>query len=277
MNRKLVSIIITTKNEAGVIENLFVSIQKQSFRHIETVLVDNYSTDRTREIARKYTKRIYTKGPERSSQRNFGALKARGGYIFFLDADMTLEENVVSECVKRVDEKNIAGVIVPEISFGTGFWANVKAFERSFYIGDEKIEAARFFIKTIFSSVGGFDEEITGPEDWELSDRIRKRFGISRIRSHILHNEGSLRFGELMRKKYYYGKKTPVYLRKVKKTDVFSAKTIFFLRTSFYKKPIRILSHPVLFCAMILMLTSELIAGIFGVIAGSFNDKFLEK
>lgn len=272
MKQELVSIIITTKNEARCIEDLLESIQKQSYSCIEIILVDNHSTDLTREVSKRYTPHIFTKGPERSTQRNFGASKANGVYLLFLDADMTLGTSVIAECILKMQGKNVAAVIIPEISFGTTFWAKVKAFERSFYVGDDGIEAARFFRKSVFQSAGGFDEEITGPEDWELSDRVRGRYSISRIKSHILHNEGSLGFFELMKKKYYYGKKTLVYLKKTEQTNLLSAKTLFFLRKSFYKRPMQIVAHPVLFCAMIVMLTSELFAGIIGVIVGSFND-----
>jgi len=77
---------------------------------------------------------------------------------------------------------------------------------------------------------------------------------------------------ELMKKKYYYGKKTPVYLRKAQQRTALSSKTLFFLRKSFYKHPKQIVAQPVLFCAMIVMLTSELFSGVVGVIAGFFND-----
>ena len=60
-----VSIIITTKNEEKHIENLLRSITSQTYKNIEIILVDNYSTDRTREIAKKYTNKIYSKGPDR--------------------------------------------------------------------------------------------------------------------------------------------------------------------------------------------------------------------
>lgn len=272
MKHPVVSVIITTKNEAEVLEDLLRSLISQSSKSFEIILVDNNSKDGTREIASRYTNRIFNRGPERSAQRNFGAKKALGSFLLFLDADMQLEEDVISQCLEKMEKTKSGAVVIPEISFGSTFWAKVKAYERSFYVGDEKIEAARFYRKDVFYSLGGFDEEITGPEDWEFSDRVRRSFSISRIKSHILHNEGSLGFSELMKKKYYYGKKTPVYLQKAAPQTVFSSKTLFFLRKSFYKKPKQIVAHPVLFCAMIVMLTSELAAGVLGVIAGFFND-----
>jgi len=63
----LVSVIITTKNEEKHIENLLQSIKRKTYKNIEIILVDNYSTDKTIEIARKYTDKIYLKGLERSS------------------------------------------------------------------------------------------------------------------------------------------------------------------------------------------------------------------
>ena len=99
----LVSVVITTKNEEKNIENCLKSILKQTYPRdkIEIIVVDNNSTDRTKEIARRYTDKVYNKGPERSAQRNFGAKQAKGEYYLYLDADMILSPNVISECVEK--------------------------------------------------------------------------------------------------------------------------------------------------------------------------------
>ncbi len=272
MKYPIVSAVITTKNEAGVIECLLKSLKKQTYKHIEILLVDNGSVDDTKLIAKKYTTHIVNAGPERSAQRNVGAGRATGDFLLFLDADMKLSPQVIGECAERMVDKTVGAVIIPEVSFGESFWAKVKAYERTFYVEDETIEAARFFRKTVFQALGGFDENITGPEDWDLSDRVRKEYCIARTTSSIYHNEGSLQLLELAKKKYYYGLKTPQYLRKKGNGRAFSPKTLFFLRKSFYKHPKKILSHPVLFSAMIVMLTVELVAGVTGFFVGFFND-----
>ncbi len=84
----LVSIVITTKNEEAVLGTLLKSIKDQTYPNIETILVDNYSTDDTVKIANKYNLAIYEFGPERSAQRNFGAKKSTGDFLFSLDADI---------------------------------------------------------------------------------------------------------------------------------------------------------------------------------------------
>src|SRR3989344_3215998 len=87
MPKFLVSIVITTRNSASTIGELLKSIKVQDYSRIEIIVVDNKSSDGTGEIAAQYTKKVFDKGPERSAQRNFGARKAKGQYLFFLDSD----------------------------------------------------------------------------------------------------------------------------------------------------------------------------------------------
>ena len=68
-----VSVIVTTKNEEKNIENCLRSIKAQTYpqEKIEIIVVDNNSTDKTKEIGKRYTERVYNFGPERSAQRKF--------------------------------------------------------------------------------------------------------------------------------------------------------------------------------------------------------------
>src|SRR3989339_554384 len=127
----VVSVIITTKNEEKNIENCLKSVQKQDYdkEKLEIIVVDNNSTDRTKEIASQFTDKIFDKGPERSAQRNFGAEKSYGKYILYLDADMILSEKVISECVMKSEKGRIVGLYIPEVIIGSGFWIKVRNFE----------------------------------------------------------------------------------------------------------------------------------------------------
>jgi glycosyltransferase involved in cell wall biosynthesis len=92
----LVSLVITTRNEEKNIRNCLESIKAQSWPNIETIVVDNNSTDRTQEIAAEYTFKVYTKGPERSAQRNCGMIdQAKGEYAIYVDADMILAPTLI--------------------------------------------------------------------------------------------------------------------------------------------------------------------------------------
>lgn len=277
-NRKpLVSVIIPVYNEEEVIEKLLVSLKNQSYLRIEVIVIDDASTDATVLLAKKYTPNIYTrKHAERSVQRNFGAKKSTGRYLLFLDADMELTKNVISDCVDLLEKNNkIGGVVIPENSVADNFWERVKAFERSFYNleGDQVTDAARFFTKEIFDKVGGYDETITGPEDWDLPDTIKKLgYGIERIESVIYHYERISSPFKVARKKFYYALKSFRYLKK-QKISTFSPKTVYFLRPVFYRNWKQFLLHPILSLGMFFMLTVELIYGGIGFFIGKFTNK----
>src|SRR5206468_1500632 len=97
----LVSIVIPTKNSGEFLEACLRSIKEQTYTNIEIIVVDNSSSDNTQEIARKYTDKVFTKGPERSAQRNFGAQSSSGDYLLIIDSDMELSPNVIAECVEK--------------------------------------------------------------------------------------------------------------------------------------------------------------------------------
>lgn len=275
--KDIVSIVIPTYNEAKNIGRLLASIEKQTYPKIETIVVDDASKDWTVKIAKKYHARVFQRGhAERSIQRNFGAQMAKGQYLLFLDADMRLSPKVVTACVEAVkkDTKTPAATIL-EKSVASSFWEKVKGFERSFYNleGDELTDAARFFNKRVFLKIGGYDEKITGPEDWDLTERLkRKKYKIAVIASLIYHYERIPSILSLIKKKYYYALKSHRYLRK-HKTSVFSAKTIYFLRPVFYKNLGKLIANPTLTLAMFLMLFLEQVAGLVGYLIGvSKND-----
>jgi glycosyltransferase involved in cell wall biosynthesis len=253
-NDPMVSVIITTKNEDKNIENCLRSIKNQTFKNIELIVVDNFSKDKTAEIAKKYTAKVYSKGPERSSQRNFGAKVANGEYLLYLDADMILSPNVIEDCLKKCERDRIDALYIPERIVGEGFWIKVRDFERSFYTGTV-VDAVRFIRKDLFEKVEGFDESLVGPEDWDFDRRIRKigRTGI--INTAIYHNEGRFNMKNYLKKKNYYADGIKNYIGKWGPNDSETTKQIgalyrligVFVEKGKWKKLIR---HPLFSIAM---------------------------
>lgn len=261
----LVSVIITTKNEENVIEDILGSIKKQSFKNFEIIVVDNNSTDKTVKISKGYTKIVFNKGPERSAQRNFGVRKAKGEYVLILDADMQLSKKVLEECVRVAQKSGFGAIVIPEKSFGRGFWAQFKIFEREFYEGEEDIEAARFFKKTLFKKFGGYDLSMTGPEDWDLPLRMRKAgVKIGRIKSYILHNERSFSPLRSARKKFYYASQAKVYLKRHPEMIVSQGNLL--LRPVFFKKWKKLLANPFLSLGMFVVRSVEMTGAALGVL-----------
>ena len=221
-NYPLVSITITTKNEQKNIGRCLKSIKQQTYpqKFIEIIVVDNNSIDKTKQIARKYTKKGFNKGPERSAQRNFGMLgKSKGKYLMFLDADMTLSKKVISQAVNKLENSRLSALYISEIVLGDGFWSKVRRFERSFYDGTV-IDCVRFIKKDIFVRSGGFDCNLTGPEDWDLDKKIKKLGKTAVLKNAcIYHNEGKFSLKKYLSKKSCYSQSFNKYKKKWGKND----------------------------------------------------------
>lgn len=207
-----VTVVVPTKNAARTLAACLQSLREQTYP-CRTVVVDNGSTDSTRMIAEAAADAVLDIGPERSAQRNHGARSFPASVYGFIDADMVLQPTVVEEAVAAL-QSGAGSVIVPERTVGNGFWVQVRAFERSFYDGSDAIEAARFFRREIFDEVGGFDERLTGPEDWDLSESARRVAPVARTKAIIEHDEGTIGYLAACRKKAYYAEGVRRYVAK---------------------------------------------------------------
>ena len=261
-----ISVVVTTKNEGKVVGNLLKSIKNQSYKNFEIILVDNNSTDRTTQITGAFGAQVFDKGPERSIQRNWGVEKAKGEDILILDADMVLTKDVFRDCLQETKkDKMLGGLVIPEVSFGVGFWSRFKIFEREFYLGDETVEAPRFFKKSVFNKFGGYDEKITGPEDWDLPLRMRKAgIKIGRIKSVIRHNEGRFSPFKSAKKKFYYASHAEVFMKRHPE-QIFTKGNLVF-RPVFFKKWKKMAGSPILTIGMFTVKLIEAIAAMSGVV-----------
>ena len=87
------SIIIPAFNRAHLISKAIDSVIAQTFEDWELIIVDDGSTDNTKDLICNYQEKdsrinyIFQKNAERSAARNNGIANAKGEYICFLDSD----------------------------------------------------------------------------------------------------------------------------------------------------------------------------------------------
>lgn len=212
VKRPKVAVVVPTRNSDATLRECLQSIRNQT-TECKLIVVDNFSSDLTLHIARELADLVLQIGPERSAQRNAGAKNSIEDVLGFIDSDMILNEHVVEEALFAI----IGGastVVVPEVTIGEGYWARVSAYERSFYLDVESVEAPRFFTRRCFEEVGGFDETMTGAEDWDLGIRTIRAGPRARTNAVITHNEGHVKYFSLCRKKGYYATGVGIFFRK---------------------------------------------------------------
>lgn len=259
-----ISVIVTTKNEEKMLPGLLLSLSRQSFRNFETIVVDNFSTDGTMEVAKEYGIKVFSKGPERSKQRNFGVEKSNGKYVLILDADMQLSENVLEDLLKVVKKHKYAALTVPEKTVGNNFISRVRGFEREMYEKDTTIEVPRFFDKKIFQEFGGYDTKLTGPEDYDLPYRISKVYKIGRGTEYLYHNESNLTLSKLLKKKFYYAKKGALYAEK--HPELLKTQGNFIFRKAYIRNWKKFMKEPFLGISFVFVKTLEMVWAILGYI-----------
>jgi glycosyltransferase involved in cell wall biosynthesis len=278
----LISIIIPTKNAAAHLETLLASLQTQTYKEFEVIINDdNHTSDNTEKVCNKFEKHFrikYLRDNKSMAQgRKSGAKHAEGKYLLHLDADMSLSSGVLENCIKTI-EKGYDALVIPEISYGEGFWSQVKIFERSMYVGDETMESARFIKSSVYKSIGGHNEKMVLSEDKDFDLRIRKSgFKIGRCQEVIYHNEGRLSLKKDLQKKFFYGKTAHVFISENPKHAFLQANLIF--RLAYFKNWQKLVAHPILTFGMFVMKTLETFAALWGLISNiqvMFTEKTLE-
>jgi len=212
----LVSVIIPTYNSQSNIRRCLESLRKQTYNKIEILVVDRYSRDKTTQIAKELGAKVFLLDGERSEAKNYAAKKAHGNFLLFIDSDMALNSKIIEACVKLCLHENIDAVTIPEEYVGQGLLSEWRKKEKkSLSIHSEFIEIPRFFRKTAFLHVGGYDEKLVCGEDFDFLQRLKKKnYKIGKIGYEILHFEDMLSMSKILSKAYYYGGTIPALIKK---------------------------------------------------------------
>lgn len=241
----LVSILIMTKNSATTLRRCLKSVMDQTYPNIEVIVVDNFSTDDTEAIAGSFGCRFFQIGPERSSQKNMGAKKAKGKYIYIVDSDFFLEADVVRQAVVEAECRHRDAVLVHNTSDpSVSFWARVRKLERDCYEDDYLNVAVFFMRRDVFLALGGYDEKLVACEDYDLHNRLLSRgYSVGRIRAREVHFGEPTSLSEIVRKHIYYGKTINVFLSKAGTRGI---KQISFIRPAYLRRCRSFFRDPIL-------------------------------
>lgn len=121
MAKKLVSIVITTRNRKEIILDCLESLFKMDYPLFEVIVVDNGSKDGTvLAIKKKFPQVKIISAKENlglNGGKNLGQRYAKGDYIFFLDSDTIVDKKVLTEMVKLAETNPKIGMICPKMYY----------------------------------------------------------------------------------------------------------------------------------------------------------------
>lgn len=193
----LVSVIIPTYNRSEWVTEAVRSALDQTYRRIEIIVVDDGSTDNTRDVLSKYgasIKYIYQKRSERSRARNQGFRYSRGDYIAFLDSDDQWLPTKIEKQVEILNRKPDVGLVYTGVQFidargnpHTGQIAWDVPERESLYedlMTHNTITGTTSSVmvrRTCLDKVGLFDELMNTCEDLDLYRRIARYYRFYKI------------------------------------------------------------------------------------------------
>ncbi len=181
--RVKVSVIIPCYNYARFLPDAVGSVLRQTFDDYEIIIVNDGSTDHSKELAVK----LLSENPARpmllidqpnagqpAISRNNGIRRARGEYILCLDADDLIEPTMLSECAAALDaNKNVGVAYTDRCDFNNDNPSDQKIYKAEPYNLHRlrtacHIWCCSMFRKTAWEKVGGYRTNVRGMEDWDF-------------------------------------------------------------------------------------------------------------
>lgn len=213
-NSAIVSVVIPTYNCGDYIEETLKSVLDQDYSRLEIIVVDDGSTDRTRDVVTAFDSARVTYlyqsnsgGP--SGPRNIGIQRARGRYIAFIDADDIMLPGKLKRAVQLLDREPALGLVFANFvkfdelneqhpgavldSYGYFLSLPKKKIDDSQYIvkaeaaydgllSENYIGASGVVVpKEVLQCVGPFDEGLKAAEDYDMWLRITSVYDIGYV------------------------------------------------------------------------------------------------
>lgn len=191
------SIIIPAFNVEKFVSKTLDSAINQTFRgDYEIIIVDDGSTDRTKDISKDYAAKYpnlirYFEQKNKGSHiaRNTAMKKARGEIFLFLDSDDLFLSQTLESCVNYLEVRPDCGLVYSnqsEIDSGGDFLGERRREGCHRYFG-ELIKFCMFAghvratPKKVIEEIGGFDERLRTAQDWSLTLKIHERYRVDHI------------------------------------------------------------------------------------------------
>ena len=197
MKNPLVTVYITNYNYGNYIEKAINSLLEQTFKDFEMLIIDDGSTDNSREIIEKHAslkniKIIYQKNKGLIVSNNIALRLARGKYLMRLDADDYLDNNALKIMVDALEEDDQLGLVYPnyfivdENENVINYRVRIPSEENN--VKDNPAHGACTLIRKKFlKSIGGYDESYNCQDGYFLWINFFTKFKVKNIETPLFY------------------------------------------------------------------------------------------
>ena len=203
----LISVILPCYNYAQYLPDAVASVIGQTFQNFEIIIVNDGSTDNTKEVAQllieKYSEHSITLLNQANSgqpaiSRNNGIAVAKADFILPLDADDVLPPDVLQNYIDAASGINDSRFVVYGWmqSFGSASWCwETYTFEPNEILRKNQVPSSSLFNRKLWEDCGGYSLNVKGYEDWDFwisaAERKAKFVCIGKIASYYRETSAS--------------------------------------------------------------------------------------
>ncbi|KAF5082951.1 Glycosyl transferase family 2 [anaerobic digester metagenome] len=216
-NLPKVSFCIPTLNNEDTIEKCLSSIANQNYPSVEIIVVDGNSTDKTIEIAKKYTNQIFFDSGLLGSARQTGVEKATGEIVALFDSDIIIpHKNWLRNAVRCFNYDDRISTVWPEnVAPPDGGLVVNLYFNHWKLIIEDRIKKRRglygggnaLFLRRAIEEIGGVSRSLHWGEDFDWAQKLKDRgYKVVYIHDPLYHD--TMPSLKVFTKKQFTGAKT---------------------------------------------------------------------
>ena len=237
-----VTVVVPVRNGELTIQSLLESLQRLDYdrNKVEVIVVDGNSTDKTREIVKKYpVKLVVEKRKGLNLARNTGIKCSKGEIVAFTDSDCIVPPNWITKIVENFKDPKVSCVggsaKALDSDFISQYADNSIVRLMPFFTKREELEKVKPFFRhpagcnmafrrKVAEEVGYFDENIQyGFDEVEFADRVcRAGYKMVLDPDVLVWHKHRSTFREFLKQNFQYGKGSGLVLKRKRLKDAVS-------------------------------------------------------